>query len=148
MSGRHEQAASELRATERQAAETNERVQISLLRFDHEFFLHGSADMTGIDTLLGADIDPAWRDELLARRLCLDALVRGPGPVIGAVEPIPEVIGAPRTSLHAVLGGVPDPCRPHASGSGLRFPPPRQPFARARQSSGSPGTRSGTMPSP
>ena len=105
MSGRHEQAASELRALESQAAETNERVQISLLRFDHEFFLHGSADMTGIDTLLATDIDPVWRDELLARRLCLDALVRGPGPVIGAVEPIPEVIGAPRTSLHALLGG-------------------------------------------
>ena len=105
MSGRHEQAASELRALERQAAETDERVQISLLRFDHEFFLHGSADMTRIDSLLATDIDPVWHDELLARRLCLDALVAGPGPVIDVVEPIPEVIGAPRTSLHAVLGG-------------------------------------------
>ena len=80
MSGRHEQAASELHALERQAADTNERVRVSLLRFDHDFFLRGTADMTGIDALLATDIDPVWRDELSARRLCLDALVRAPAP--------------------------------------------------------------------
>ncbi len=105
MSGRPEQAASELDGLVSLAADTGERVQISLLRFDHEFFLHGTADMTAIDALLTAELHPAWRDELLARRRCLDAFTRGPRAVTEAVEPIPESTGAPRTSLHTLLGG-------------------------------------------
>jgi DNA-binding CsgD family transcriptional regulator len=105
MSGRHEQAASEIDGLASVAAETGERVQISLLQFDHEFFLHGTADMTAIDALLTTDLHPTWRDELLARRLCLDASTRGPGAVIEAVEPISESDGAPLSSMHTLLGG-------------------------------------------
>ena len=105
MSGRHEQAASEVDGLASLAAGTSERVQVSLLRFDHEFFLYGTTDMTAIDALLATDLDPVWRDELLARRLCLDGLTRGPRAVIDAVEPIAETLGAPRTSMHALLGG-------------------------------------------
>ena len=62
---------------------------MSLLRFDHELLLHGTADMTAIDALARRRSSiPVWRDELLARRLCLDALTRGPRAVIDAVEPL------------------------------------------------------------
>jgi DNA-binding CsgD family transcriptional regulator len=105
MSGRHEQAASEVDGLMSLAADAVERVRVSLLRFDHEFFLHGTADMTAIDALLTTEIHPTWHDELLARRLCLDAFTRGPRTVIEAVEPIPEPTGPPRTSMHALLGG-------------------------------------------
>ena len=105
MSGRHEQAASELDGLASLAAETSERVRVCLLRFDHEFFLHGAAGVTAIDALLATDLDPVWRDELLARRLSLDGLIRGPAAVIDAVEPIAETIGARRTSMHTLLGG-------------------------------------------
>ena len=105
MRGRHEQAASEIDGLVRLATDTGQRVQISLLRFDHEFFLHGTADTTAIDALLTTELPPTWRDELLARRLCLDAFTRGPRAVVDAVEPISETTGAPRTSMHALLGG-------------------------------------------
>ena len=105
MSGRPEQAASELDGLVSLAADTGERVEISLLRFDHEFFLHGTADMSAIDALLTAELHPPWRDELLARRLGLDTLTRGPRAMTEAVDPIPEPTGAPRTSMHALLGG-------------------------------------------
>jgi DNA-binding CsgD family transcriptional regulator len=105
MRGRHEQAASEIASLVSLAADTGERVQISLLRFDHEFLLHGTADMTTIDALLTTELHPTWREELLARRLCLDASVRGPRAVTDAVEPTPEPTSAPRTSMHALLGG-------------------------------------------
>ena len=62
--GRHEQAASEVDGLARLAAGTSEHVQISLVRFDHEFFLYGTADMTAIDASLATDLDPVWRDEL------------------------------------------------------------------------------------
>ena len=103
--GRHEQAALELAALARDAVDTSERVRVALLRFDHEFFRRGTADLTAIEALLALDLDPLWRDELVARRLCLDRLTRGPGAVVDAVEPLPETTGAPRTSLHALLGG-------------------------------------------
>ena len=86
------------------AADTTERVRVALLCFDHEFFLRGTADTTVVDALLAVDLEPVWRDELLARRLCLEGLTRGPGAVVDAVEPVPETTGAPRTSLHALLG--------------------------------------------
>jgi DNA-binding CsgD family transcriptional regulator len=105
MEGRHDQATRELDALAGEVAGASERVQISLLRFDHEFFLHGGADMTRIDMLLATDLHPVWRDELLARRLCLDGLVQGPGAVIDALAPLPEASAAPRSSMHAVLGG-------------------------------------------
>lgn len=70
-----------------------------------KFFLHGAAGVTAIDALLATDLDPVWRDELLARRLSLDGLIRGPAAVIDAVEPIAETIGARRTSMHTLLGG-------------------------------------------
>jgi DNA-binding CsgD family transcriptional regulator len=105
MRGRHEQAASEIDGMVSMAAGSGERVQLSLLRFDHEFFLHGTADRTAIDALLTTELSPTWRDELLARRLCLDACTRGPRVVTDAAEPIPVPTGAPRTSMDALLGG-------------------------------------------
>ena len=65
MNGRHEQAASD-RALERQAAETSQCRSPSCA--STMILLHGNADMTGIDRLLATDINPVWRDELLARR--------------------------------------------------------------------------------
>jgi hypothetical protein len=69
--GRHAEAAQELVALAEDATTEAEQVRVALLRFDHEFYLHGHADLSSIDELLGAVSDPAWRDELLARRLCL-----------------------------------------------------------------------------
>ncbi len=103
-SGRHEQAARELAALAGGANETSERVRVALVAFDLEYFRHGTADMTAIDALLGTDLEPVWHDELLARRLCLDGLTRGPGAVVDALEPVPETSGAARTSLHVLLG--------------------------------------------
>ena len=103
-SGRHEQAARELAALAVGANETSERVRVALVAFDLEYFRHGTADMTAIDALLGMDLEPVWHDELLARRLCLDGLTRGPGAVVDALEPVPEITGAARTSLHVLLG--------------------------------------------
>ena len=103
-SGRHEQAARELAALADGANETSERVRVALVAFDLEYFRHGTADMTAIDALLGMDLEPVWHDELLARRLCLDGLTRGPGAVVDALEPVPETTGAARTSLHVLLG--------------------------------------------
>ncbi len=105
--GRHEQAALELTALANDADVTSERVQVALVCFDHEFFTRGTADITLLDALLDLQLDPVWHDELQARRRCLDRVTRGPGAVVdteGPVEPLPEAAGAPRTSLHAVLG--------------------------------------------
>ena len=104
MSGRHEEAASELQALETHAANTAERVRVSLLRFDHQFLLRGVADTTALDALLALDLSPVWRDEILARRLCLDALHQGPAVVVSAREPLPPTAGMPRTSLDTLLG--------------------------------------------
>ena len=105
MSGRHEQAPRELAALARDAADTGERVRVALVCFDHEFFRRGTADTTVVDALLAVDLDPVWHDELLARRLCLDGLTRGPGRLSTRWSRLPETTGAPRTSLHTVLGG-------------------------------------------
>ena len=105
--GRHEQAARELSALARDATATSDRVRVALLCFDHEFFTRGTADTAAVDALLDLQLDPVWRDELQARRLCLDRVTRGPGPVVdsmGPRGPLPETAGAPRTSLHAVFG--------------------------------------------
>ena len=105
MGGRHEQAARELDALVRNAADDLERVRLSLLRFDHELALRGTADGDELVELLAMDLDGVWRDEISARRLCLDARSRGPMAVLSAVEPLQEADGVPRTSLDALLGG-------------------------------------------
>ncbi len=102
--GGHEQAALELTALERDAADTGERVRVALLCFDHEFFWRGTADVAPLHALLDGDLDPVWRDELRARCLCLDGVARGPGAVVDAMEHRPETGFGPRTSLHAVMG--------------------------------------------
>ena len=105
--GRHEQARLELSTLERNAADTGERVQVALLRFDQEFFMRGTSDIATLESLLDLRLDPVWHDELLARRLCLDRVTRGPGSVVdtvGPLQPLPEAEGVPRTSLHTVLG--------------------------------------------
>jgi DNA-binding CsgD family transcriptional regulator len=104
MSGRHEQAAAELQALEADAVDAIDRARVSLLRFDHQFLLHGAADTSTLDALLAVDLSPVWRDEILARRLCLDALHQGPAVVVNALEPLPQTAARPRTSLYALLG--------------------------------------------
>ncbi len=78
---------------------------VALLRFDHVFFLRGHADVTGIDELLTLVTDPVWRDELLARRLCLNGLIHGPKAVTES-RGLASDWGpsSPRTSLHVVVG--------------------------------------------
>jgi DNA-binding CsgD family transcriptional regulator len=104
MSGRHEQAARELEALAEDAADVGERVSVSLLWFDHQLRLHGTADCTQLDALLAMGLDPVWRDELVARRLCLEERRHGPAAVLQAVDPLPATTGVPRTSLHALVG--------------------------------------------
>ncbi len=103
--GRHAQAETELATLALGAETVSESVRVALMRFDHEFFSTGTADVSTIEDLLLTDIEPTWRDELLARRLILDGLQRGPRAVIEAVPfPLERAPGEPRTSLHAVLG--------------------------------------------
>ena len=103
--GRHAEAAQELEALARDATSETERVAVALLRFDHVFFLRGHADVTGIDELLTLVTEPAWRDELLARRLCLNGLIHGPKAVTESRGLASEWgPSSPRTSLHVVVG--------------------------------------------
>jgi DNA-binding CsgD family transcriptional regulator/type II secretory pathway predicted ATPase ExeA len=103
--GRHAEAAKELEFLARDAPSETERVRVALLRFDHDFFLRGYADMAAIDELLTMVTDSVWRDELLARRLCLNGLIHGPKAVTeGAGLPRKWAPSAPRTSLHVVVG--------------------------------------------
>lgn len=132
MSGRHEQAALELQALASQSTEAGERFRIALLGFDHEYFLRGTADLTGIDALLATDIDPAWRDELIARRLRLVGLALGPQSVIDAARPLPDTAVPPHGSLHAVLGGCLTRCGRMEQALAFLVPPSG---ARVRQGS-------------
>ncbi len=107
--GRREQAGTELAALALDAASVTEQVRVALIRFDHEFWGTGTADVTTVERLLGLgeEVDPVWRDELLARRLVLSGLVNGPRAVTDAVALPPLDRGqppVPRTSLHAVVG--------------------------------------------
>ena len=104
MSGRHEQAARELGALALDAKNSVERVRVSLLRFDHDLLLRGTADGEELDALLAMELDGAWRDELSARRLCLEARTAGPAAVLRTVDPLPATDGVQRTSLHTLLG--------------------------------------------
>ncbi|HEX4126820.1 MAG TPA: AAA family ATPase [Acidimicrobiales bacterium] len=104
MRGRHEQAALELDALAHDAADIGQRVRVALLRFDHELRLRGTADGATLDALLATELDPVWRDELIARRLCLEGRTSGPAAVVRAVESLRETSAVPRTSLHALLG--------------------------------------------
>jgi DNA-binding CsgD family transcriptional regulator len=105
MSGRHEQAARELRALADDATDPVERARVSLLCFDHDLLRGGTADGGDLVGLVAAEPDGAWSDELSARRLCLVARSHGPIAVLRAVEPLPNTNGVPRTSLQTLLGG-------------------------------------------
>ena len=103
--GRSVQAEEELAALAQGATSVSEQVRVALLRFDHAFFSTGSADVGAIDHLLGVVGDPVWHDELLARRLLLSGLTRGPRAVLDDVGPAPTRSPAEaRSSLHAVVG--------------------------------------------
>ena len=103
--GRHAEAAKELEVLALEATSETERVRVALLRFDHDFFLRGHADMAAIDELLAMVTEPVWRDELLARRLCLNGLIHGPKAVTESAGLLRKwVLSAPRTSLHVVVG--------------------------------------------
>jgi DNA-binding CsgD family transcriptional regulator len=103
--GRSRQAEEELAALALVATAVSEQVRVALLRFDHAFFSTGRADAGAIDHLLGVAGDPVWHDELLARRLLLEGLVRGPQAVLADAGPVPtRSPGEPRSSLQAVVG--------------------------------------------
>ena len=104
--GRHVDAEHELDALGADAATPTERIRVALLRFDLAYFSRGSADVSVIDSLLKTAVDPAWRGELLARRLCMNGASRGARAVVETV-PVPLGQGAstPRSSLHSVVGG-------------------------------------------
>ena len=104
MSGRHEQAARELCALALDATNAVERIRVTLLRFDHDLLLRGTADGEELDGLLAMELDGAWPDELSARRLCLEARTVGPAGVLRAVDHLPATDGGQRTSLHTLLG--------------------------------------------
>ncbi len=78
--GRHQDAERELDALGADAATATERIRVALLRFDLAYFSRGTADVAVIDTLLRTAVDPAWRGELLARRLCMNGATRGRAP--------------------------------------------------------------------
>ena len=109
--GRPEDAATELAALAASAVTVTEQVRVALMRFDHEFWAKGTADVSVIERLLGQVVDQEWRNELLARRLILTGTVYGPRAVIEAV-PVPlgagtgtgTGTGGPPTSLQAVVG--------------------------------------------
>ena len=105
--GRHEQAARELATLEEEAARASapeQLVQVALVTFDHEYATHGTADMAAIESLLAMDVGPIWHDELLARRLRFDGVRNGVDAVIDEVEPLPDMTGAARSSLHTLVG--------------------------------------------
>jgi DNA-binding CsgD family transcriptional regulator len=103
--GRSGQAEDELAALADGATAVSEQVRVALLRFDHAFFSQGDADVGALDQLLGVVGDPVWHDELLARRLLLEGLTRGPLAVLSDVGTLPaRNPGEPRSSLHAVVG--------------------------------------------
>ncbi len=104
--GRHTEAERELTALALDAATTSERIRVALLRFDLAYYLRGVADVSAIDLLLKTAVDPAWRAELLARRLCSNGAALGPRSVVEAV-PMPLTAGGStlRSSLQSVVGG-------------------------------------------
>ena len=121
-SGRHEQAARELATLAEESLETSERVRVALVAFDLEYFMHGAADMTAVDVLLGTGPRSG-----VARR--------APGS-----PPLPPRSGT-RAGCRRRRGGasprhhrgspdepafpsgrMPDPRRPHAPGTGLPRP--------------------------
>ena len=103
--GRPEEAATELAALAASAATLTEQVRVALMRFDHEFWAKGTADVSEIERLQGQVVDPRWRDELLARRLILSGTVNGPRALIEEAVPVPKgsADGLP-SSLQAVVG--------------------------------------------
>ena len=108
--GRSGQAEEELAALAFGATSVSEQVRVALLRFDHAFFSQGSADVGAIDHLLGVVGDPVWHDELLARRLLLEGLTRGPRAVLDDAGTVPDA-GPGRATLEPARrrGRLPDP---------------------------------------
>jgi DNA-binding CsgD family transcriptional regulator/type II secretory pathway predicted ATPase ExeA len=103
---RHAAAEQELGALALDAVTASERIRVALLQFDLAFFSRGAADTAAIDALLKTAVDPVWRGELLARRLCSNGAAQGPRAVVDAVPvPLTPTASAPRSSLHSVIGG-------------------------------------------
>jgi DNA-binding CsgD family transcriptional regulator/type II secretory pathway predicted ATPase ExeA len=104
--GRHLDADQELEALGADAGTATERIRVALVRFDLAYFSRGTADVSVIDSLLKTAVDPAWRGELLARRLCMNGASRGARAVVEAVPvPLEQDSSTPRSSLHSVVGG-------------------------------------------
>jgi len=113
--GRPAQAERELASLAADAASDAERARVSLVRFDHAYFLHGrEADSRLLDDAADTVADPSWRDKLLSRRF----FVMGSSP--GAAGP-----GAGRTGLAPAPGLRTAHCR--ARGGELRAGPARSP---------------------
>jgi DNA-binding CsgD family transcriptional regulator/type II secretory pathway predicted ATPase ExeA len=122
---RHGEAERELGVLARDAATDSERIRVALLQFDLAFFSRGVADVAAIDTLLKTAVDPAWRGELLARRLCGNGAAQGPRAVVDAVPvPCAPAASTPRSSLQSVLGGCLTRTGRLEDALGLLVPPP------------------------
>jgi DNA-binding CsgD family transcriptional regulator len=103
--GRHDDAKRELVELAHAAGTDIEKTRVALLRFDHAFCLHGTADDSAIHALLSTMADGVWRDELQARRLRLLGVTDGPRAVVEAVDvPIGRGPDFARTSLEEVVG--------------------------------------------
>ncbi len=122
---RHAEAERELGALALDATTDSERTRVALLRFDLAYFSRGVADAAAIDALLKTTVDPVWRGELLARRLCSNGAAHGPRAVVDAVPvPLTPTASAPRSSLHSVVGGCLARTGRLEDALGLLAPPP------------------------
>jgi DNA-binding CsgD family transcriptional regulator len=76
--GRTEQAEAELAELATRASTDAQRARVAAMRFDNAFFPSGRPDVRILDDAEAAITDPAWRTELLTRRLSVMAQVAGP----------------------------------------------------------------------
>ena len=102
--GRPGQAEDELAALAADAATDAERASVALLRFDNAFFLRGRTDLRLVDDVVGSITDPAWRAELLARRMFVVGVSSGPRAVVEAESALLQRSDSrPLTAAHVTL---------------------------------------------
>ena len=87
------------------AASAAERARVSLVRFDHAYFLHGrETDSRLLDDADGAIADPSCRDKLLSRRFFVMGSSRGPrAPVQAGQAWLRRPGSGPLTAAHAAV---------------------------------------------
>jgi DNA-binding CsgD family transcriptional regulator len=101
--GRPAQAERELAALAADPASDAERAHVALLRFDNAYLFQGQeGDLKLIDEAAGAITDPAWRDELLSRRLFVMSYRSGPRATVEAASALLQrARSAPLAAAHA-----------------------------------------------